>query len=235
MQGGWLRGLAAAAPSRCAVCEAWPADPVCADCRGRFGRPAARCRRCALPVPPGQSECGACASTPPPLERCAAAVSYAFPWAGLVGRFKFQGEPGWADTFAAILAETPGVREILAEAELVIPMPLAPARLAERGFNQALEISRRLAPRSTQPGLLLRLRDTAPQSALGLAERQANVQGAFAPDPLHAHRLRGRQVVLVDDVMTSGASLFAAADALRAAGVRTVSAIAFARTDTPQP
>jgi predicted amidophosphoribosyltransferase len=112
-------------------------------------------------------------------------------------------------------------------------MPMAPARLRERGFNQALELARRLAPAKTDAALLLRTRETPAQSGLARAERLGNLRGAFAVEPLRAHELQGRRVVLVDDVMTSGASLFAAAAALRLAGAAHVTALVFARTDPP--
>ena len=229
----WLRDLAAAVPSRCNVCGRWPAAPVCAACVHKFARLRPRCRRCALPVPEGVAECGGCVREPPPLDACHAAVDYAYPWAGLVTHYKFHGQPGWAGVFARLLRETPGVQESVDRSDLVLPMPLARRRLADRGFNQALELARELAPSRLRTGLLLRLRETPPQSALARKERLANVRGAFGPEPLRAAELRERRVLLVDDVMTSGASLFAAAQALRDAGASQVSAIVVARTEEP--
>ena len=109
-------------------------------------------------------------------------------------------------------------------------MPLARERLAERGYNQALLLARHLAPRKTDATLLLRTRHTPAQRELTRAERLRNVRGAFAVDPMRAHELRDQRVVLVDDVMTTGASLHAAATALRQAGVTHVTALVFART-----
>ena len=109
------------------------------------------------------------------------------------------------------MRSAPWVEPALEQCDLVLPMPLAPARLRERGFNQALELARRLAPGKTDATLLLRTRDTPPQSGLARAERLRNLRGAFALEPLRADAVRGRRIVLVDDVMTSGASLFAAA------------------------
>jgi ComF family protein len=234
MRTGWLPTFsAAAAPSRCAVCGAWPAQPICAACAARFAAPQPRCTRCALPVPGGVTTCGACLRNPPPLDACFAAVPYAYPWSGLVARFKFQGEPGWADSLAALLRAVDGVEAACRSADLVLPMPLDAARLAQRGFNQSLELARRLAPERTEARLLLRLRATAPQVTLAHAERHANVRGAFGVEPLRFGEVRGQRVLLVDDVMTSGASLHAAAAALRAAGAGQVGAAVFARTDEP--
>jgi ComF family protein len=233
MRSAWLPPWIAAPPSRCAVCGAWPARPLCAGCLVRFGAPRNRCQRCALPLPQGVSLCGGCLREPPPLDRCFAAVDYAFPWSGLVGRFKFQGEPGWAATLARRMAGIPGFAEELAQVDLVLPMPLARGRLAERGFNQAWLLARRLAGAKADPLLLLRLRETASQTSLDRADRRRNVEGAFGLEPLRADAVRGRRVLLVDDVMTSGASLHAAAGVLRQAGAARVGAVVLARTDQP--
>ncbi|HVZ44535.1 MAG TPA: ComF family protein [Ramlibacter sp.] len=224
--------LAAAVPSRCGICARWPAEPVCEACRLRFAQPLHRCARCALPVPAGVGECGACVKSPPPLDACFAAVPYDYPWSSLVAQFKFQGRAGWARSFARLVLDTPGVAQAVEDCDLVLPMPLARERLAERGFNQALALARCLAPaRKVEPALLLRLANTPPQAALGRKERLANVRHAFGVEPLRLRDVRGRHVLVVDDVMTSGASLFAAAEALRRAGAASVGAVVFARTD----
>ncbi|MGV3572329.1 MAG: phosphoribosyltransferase family protein [Ramlibacter sp.] len=229
----WLHRFALAPPGRCAICGAWPAQPVCGACIARFAHPQARCRRCALPVPAGVTDCGACLREAPPLDACFAAVPYAYPWSGLVARFKFRAEPGWAGTLAGLMARVPGVPAAVAGADFVLPMPLTPSRLAGRGFNQALQLARVLAGRRVDAGLLLRLRETASQATLDRAGRRANVRGAFGVDPLRQAQVRGRSVLLVDDVMTSGASLHAAATALRQAGAAQVAAVVLARTDEP--
>lgn len=231
MMQAWMQGWNAVVPSRCAVCGAWPAEPVCKACTARFAPAQPRCGRCALPVPGGVAVCGQCLREPPPLDACFAAVAYGYPWSGLITEFKFHGQPGRAATLAALLGAVPGVQDALARAERVLPMPLAHGRLAGRGFNQALEIARRLAPERTDARLLLRLRETPPQASLARRERLANVRGAFAVDPLRGAAVRGRRVALVDDVMTSGASVFAAAQALRDAGAAHVCALVVARTD----
>jgi ComF family protein len=158
-------------------------------------------------------------------------VDYAYPWSGLVGRFKFTAEPGWAQALAERIAAVPGVPGELARADLVLPMPLAPRRLAERGFNQALLLARQLARDKTESQLLLRLRETGSQTSLDRKARRANVRDAFGIQPLRNQELKGRAVVLVDDVMTSGASLHAAAAAVRRAGAMRVSAVVLARTE----
>ncbi|GAB3771002.1 ComF family protein [Ramlibacter monticola] len=233
MRIGWLPPWVVAPPGRCAVCGAWPARPLCAGCTARFGTARHRCGRCALVLPEGVRTCGACVREPPPLDACFAAVDYAFPWSGLVHRFKFRGEPGWAATLARHMAAIPGVAEEIAQADLLLPMPLARGRLAERGFNQALLLARRLGGRKVDGTLLLRLRETGAQAALDRAARRRNVEGAFGLEPLRADAVRGKRVLLVDDVMTSGASLHAVARVLRQAGTARVAAVVLARTDAP--
>ena len=183
--------------------------------------------------------CVDCIVDCPPLNHAFAAVSYAYPWSGLVGRYKFGEQPAWASLFAALLLQTPGVMESLTAldtADWIVPMPLSAQRLQTRGFNQAWQLATALARQSHSPAradarLLLRVKDTRPQSQLKRAERLTNVKGAFLVNPLRSAELDGRRVVLVDDVMTSGASLFTAAAALKQAGATHVTALVFARTD----
>ncbi len=238
MGADWIRGFAlrcgpllARLPARCEICRAWPARPVCAPCASRFARPVPRCSRCALPVPLAPDTCARCQHAPPPLDACIAALDYGYPWDTLIARFKFHGEPGWAAPLAALMRKAPGAAALLARADRVLPLPLAPGRLARRGYNQALELARHLAPGRVDDGSLRRIRDTAPQARLDRDARLRNVAGAFDVAPGAAPDLRGRHLLLVDDVMTSGATLAAAAQALRQAGTRRVSALVLARTD----
>ncbi len=220
----------AALPSQCAICRAWPTRPVCEACVQRFAQPLPRCRTCALPLPAGVAQCGACIRHPPPLDACFAAVDYAYPWSGCIARFKFRQQVGWADTLAELMRHSPWTEPTLERCDLVLPMPLSTERLRERGYNQALELARRLAPHKVDAHLLLRVRDTPPQRDLNRVQRQRNVRGAFLLEPLRSEALRHKHVVLVDDVMTSGASLFAAALAVRQGGAAGVSALVLART-----
>jgi len=226
-------------PSQCLICRAWPTATLCQRCVARFADYAPRCATCALPVPEGLARCGACLREPPPFDRCLVAASYGWPWTRCISQFKFRQDPGLAAPLAAMLADAPGVARALADAELVLPVPLSAQRLAERGYNPAQLLARQLARRCgnrTAPvrtDLLLRIRHTEPQHGLPRAQRLKNVRGVYATDPLKAPLLRGRRVALVDDVMTTGASLREAALALRAAGAAHITAIAFARTDEP--
>jgi len=188
---------------------------------------------CALPVAPGVSRCGACASNPPPLDACHAAFAYEWPWPECIAEFKFRGNAGLASPLATLLRSTPWIEAAIEQADIVLPMPLTTTRLRERGFNQAHELAKRLAPAATDPGILLRTRDAAAQSGLGRAERLRNLRGMFALEPLRATAVRNRRVVLVDDVMTTGASVFTAAEVLRRGGASHITAIVLARTDPP--
>ncbi len=229
-------------PSRCAVCGSWPSARLCEDCVARFAGPAPRCTTCARTLPGPAQQCGACILAPPPLDQCLAAVPYAYPWSGCITRFKFSADPAWVGPLAALLRSAPWVEPALDAADLVLPMPLYPARLQARGFNQAQLLAQALAPAKCRRNLLLRIRDTPPQSGLGRAARLRNLRGAFAVEPLRASELQARRVVLIDDVMTTGASLHAAAAVLRQAGVAHITGLVLARTevastnaDTPIP
>lgn len=229
-----LDRLATALPSQCAVCEAWPARPLCSTCVARFGMPAPRCTTCAIEVPAGVRQCGECLVHPPPLDACFAAVGYRHPWIERVADFKYRANPGWAVPLAMLLRGVAGAMEAVRRADVVVPMPLSTDRLRDRGYNQALELARRLAAQKVDARLLLRIRETRAQNTLERRARIRNVAGAFAVEPLRRPDLRGRHVVLVDDVMTSGASLFAAAHALRAAEAATVTGVVLARTPEPE-
>lgn len=226
-------------PSQCSICRSWPSNGlVCEACITRFAQPVARCTSCALALPalalPHASHlqhCGACLTNPPPLDNCLAAVSYAYPWNTCITSYKFGSNPAWAGTFSLLLKSTPWVEPALDRADVVIPVPLSPERLRERGFNQALQLCKRLSPEKTDAQLLLRVKNTLTQSSLTRSERLKNVATAFSVEPLRAAQLHGKRVVLVDDVMTSGATLFAAAKALRLAQTSHITAIVFARTE----
>ena len=244
--------LTARIPSQCAVCRSWPGGPVCSACMNDFVPARRRCRRCALEIrssgsdaaaelaqtDPEQERCARCQREPFGLDACFAALPYAFPWSSLVARYKFNSQTGWATFMAGVLLAQPGVRQWLGDLsadDWLLPLPLSAERLAWRGFNQSWELAAALKRQShcraaADSALLLRIRHTRPQSELKRSARLENVKGAFAVEPLRLHQLQGRRVVLVDDVMTSGASLLTAAAALRQAGACEVSAIVLART-----
>ena len=176
-------------------------------------------------------QCGRCITNPPPLDGALAAVSYAYPWSGLIVQFKFHEDTAWARSMATLLRSTPWVEPALDAADWLIPVPLSGERLRERGFNQALLLARALDRDKTRPNLLLRIQHSPAQSTLSRKERVRNLQSAFAIEPDHYASLRGKRCVLVDDVMTTGSTLHAAANVLRAAGAANVTALVFARTE----
>jgi ComF family protein len=155
-----------------------------------------------------------------------------------VSRYKFDSQTGWANFMANTLLAQPAVRDFLSELtpdDWLLPLPLSAERLAWRGFNQAWELTRTLQRQSAcrataDTSLLLRIRHTRPQSELKRSARLDNLRGAFAVEPLRIAELADRRVVLIDDVMTSGASLLTAASVLRQAGASHVSAVVLTRT-----
>jgi ComF family protein len=196
---------------------------LCAGCCADLPALPESCPRCALPSRGGQP-CGACLARPPHFDRTIAVWRYEFPCDQLIHALKYRARLPLAAFFARALAARTdrGV-------DLVLPMPLHRARLAERGFNPSVEIARELA-RLTGNALATagarRLRPTRPQAQLAFGERAANVRGAFAC----AADVRGRRVAVVDDVMTTGATLEELARVLKAAGVEAVENWVVART-----
>ncbi len=216
-------------PSQCSLCRAWGRGALCGPCRLEATLRRPRCLRCAIALPAGTGLCGACIVSPPPFERTLAALDYAAPWDALIQRFKFREQPELAALLAGLLREA--VREEPVP-DLLLPAPLSEARVRERGFNQAWEIARRLGP-PARCDLLLRIRDTPHQLALPPARRAANVRGAFAVEPLRRAAIEGRRVVVVDDVLTTGATAAEMARTLRQAGAQSVHLWVLARTPAP--
>lgn len=164
------------------------------------------------------------------------AVDYGYPWQACVARLKFHGELGLARSLGQLMRHAPWVEPALEQATCLLPMPLSKQRLRERGYNQALLLARALRQDLKTPlprHWLQKWRDTPAQSELAREERLRNVVGSFILAPAHRHRLRDARVVLVDDVMTTGASLDAACRVLRHAGVAHITALVLARTDAP--
>jgi ComF family protein len=192
-----------------------------------------------LRVPAGVVTCGACLTDPPPFERTVAAVDYGHPWDGLITRFKFHAALDLAPALARLVIDAVRASDAAACAPMptwMLPVPLSPERLHERGCNQAWELVKHLGPQfacRTDARLLLRVRDTPHQLARPLDERAANVRSAFAVEPRRAHELRGQTVTLVDDVMTTGATAAEIARVLLRAGAAQVHVWVVARTPKP--
>ena len=226
-----------ALPSQCAVCRSWSRARLCGACVQRFAAPTPRCRRCAIGVPAGVDVCGACLLDPPPFDSALAAVDYAYPWDSLVQRLKFHAALDLACALAALLCDAVRRRGDAPLPDRVLPVPLSAARLRERGFNQSWEIARRVARAlgcNADAALLLRMKDTAHQVALPHDQRAANVRGAFAVEPRRRGEVQGRAIAIVDDVMTTGATVAESAAVLAQAGARSVQVWVVARTPLPR-
>ena len=179
-----------------------------------------------------------CIKQPPPIHAMLAAIDYTHSWLGLMSRYKFGQHPAWAPFFATMLLKIPDMSHVLADlqsTDLMLPMPLSKERLQTPGFNQAWELTSALAAQSasrakTDGTLLLRVKNTQHQTELLRQGRLANVKGAFQVDPLRTTEPTGKRILLVDDVMTSSASLLTAALALRAAVATHITSLVLART-----
>lgn len=215
-------------PSVCLICHAWPARTLCDACVARFAPPVPRCARCALPVPTAAGLCAACQRTPPPLAHCVAAVEYEWPWPQVIQRFKFSQEIGLAAPLARLMMQAPDAKTLVHAVDFAVAIPSSPARMADRGFNPPHLLARHLESPCCAD-ILLRTTERAPQRILGRSARQSNIRGAFAVPATRGVAVRGRHVLLVDDVMTTGATLYEAARVLRCAGAAEVSALVLAR------
>ena len=166
--------------------------------------------------------CGRCLSQPPHYDATIAALAYGDPLDQAVHAFKYHHALGLARFLSGLLDDAAGASMAggtvgPGRVDLIIPLPLAPARLSERGFNQALELARPIAARRRIPisaRAVRRIRNTPPQAQLPWSERARNIHGAFACDM----PLAGLRVAVVDDVMTTGASLNEMARVLKEAG-----------------
>lgn len=228
---GWLTRLGRLLyPARCPICRevADEASGLCTACAARLPWLGAACERCALPLMEMQladGACGHCLQRAPPLRFVQASFLYGFPLDRLLPRFKFHRDLACGRLLsqwmlpACVAAPRP---------HALLPVPLHATRLRERGYDQALELARPLARALDLPlrADLVRMRATAAQSSLDAGARRRNLRGAFVVD---ARRPLPEHVALVDDVMTTGATLHAAARALHRAGVARVDAWVCAR------
>jgi ComF family protein len=209
----------------CQLCGAESRDGMlCAPCVADLPwLPRSRCAVCAVPLASG-AVCGACLDHPPRFDRVEAPFAYRFPVDALIHALKYGGRLALARTLGEALAQT-----VPRDTDAIVPMPLARGRLAERGFNQALEIARVVAGRTGIPLLPLACRkvvDTPPQATLPWKERAKNVRRAFVCDA----GLRDKRIAVVDDVLTTGATLNELARVLRRAGAIRVDGWVVART-----
>lgn len=188
----------------------------------------AGCPLCGAPTGAHATVCLRCAVHPPPVERSLAVFDYVPPLSPLITALKFNGRLANARLLGQLWARQLGPRLINEPRAALLPVPLHPRRLRERGFNQALELVRPLARRLDWPLYLQavrRIKPTAHQIGLSMDERRANLRAAF-----EVMRLPGKRVVIVDDVVTTGATVYELARMLRRAGAEHIEVWSLART-----
>ena len=224
-------------PDRCPACDSITTDlGLCSRCAVSLYATAPACPVCALPGHAAVT-CSRCRLHPPPWRAAVAPYRYGGELATAIRRFKWgadkaSGRPELARPLGSLLA--PALAQVSVQVDVIIPVPLHPSRVRERGFSQALALA--LAARGLAglqapmaPGLLARKRPTAIQAGLGRSARERNVAGAFAaPDPA---RVAGKRVLLIDDVITTGATAAACARTLRSAGAAEITVAALARAE----
>ncbi len=215
----------------CLLCGAPKSEPlgICSACEQALPHNLSACQHCALPIPPGSHSqvCGQCLDSPPPSYRAHVPYIYAAPLDALITGLKFRQQLHCARLLGGLLAQH--LRENLHPCpECIVPVPLHPSRLRERGYNQALELARPLAHTlgiKLEKNLVQRVRPTRPQTDLKLASRAANLRKAFRINSLVAYK----HIAIVDDVITSGHTVNALVNEFCRLGVEKVEVWAIAR------
>ena len=211
---------------------------VCVTCWARSRPlPMPRCSRCWSPLPPATPgaplrDCSECLTIRPAVRFVRSAYLHHGPVRDIVHALKYRGWSAMAESMAARMAALPIPRE-LRECELVLPVPLAPVRMRQRGYNQAALLATAYAPRTkreVRSDILVRTRSAGSQTSLHRAERRANVAHAFEVSASGLSAIAAEHLLLIDDVWTTGATALACADALLEAGARAVSVLTFARS-----
>lgn len=227
----WRALGSALLPQSCQLCGGDAgAYALCAPCAAQLPRwPALACPCCALPTVRG-THCGRCLKARPAFDHSLAVFDYAFPLDRLVQALKYGKQLSLAPFLGGELAAAGA--HFGARIDCILPMPLHPRRLAERGFNQAVELARPLARRTAVPlelAAVTKRRDLAAQASLARAQRLRAPRAAFACE----RALDGLRILVIDDVMTTGATLDALARCLKAAGAAWVGNLVLARTPLP--
>jgi ComF family protein len=221
-------------PSACPACGRLVArpgtGPLCDRCWDALPRHLATTCRCGLPTPGGPGPCGRCRRGRQPFAAGASLGPYEGTLKQVLHALKYGGRRRAANRLARALLDDPAPRLLVATSDILVPVPLHPRRLRERGFNQSALLAAelgRLTGRPALAGALVRRRDTVPQAGLSAAERRRNVRDAFVVR--RRGPVMGRIVTLVDDVFTTGATAYACARALRSAGASEVRLVTVAR------
>ena len=218
----------------CVLCASPEANnhAVCRACLNDLPwQPKTSCPQCGLAS--SGMVCGSCLNSPPDFDTTRAVFLYAYPIDALMLRYKYGNMLNLGDTFAEFLAEKINAEDCLKNIDLIIPMPMHPQRLKERGFNQALEIAKVLTKNCKEKlnfKSVERQTLTPPQASLALKERVKNIKGAFKVNTDKLDKLQGKRIAIVDDVMTTGASLNELAKTLKKADAVHVECWVIART-----
>lgn len=222
-------------PSRCAVCDrdCQANQPLCDNCESELVHleSAPACSGCGAPLP-DEANCPRCDGAGlKPLAKVLRLGVFDGPLKTLIHQMKYHGQWALAERLAERLMESAAVRTLLAESDLLVPVPLHWWRQTRRGYNQALVLARRLGRLADRPVALpiRRVRNTETQTHLSATARQANLRGAFAL--VRPYQVAGRRIVLIDDVMTTGATLRAVGRLLRRAKPAGLSALVIAAAD----
>jgi ComF family protein len=218
-------------PTYCRLCRApgLPGLELCADCREELPWLPRGCRGCAIPLPDDAQAtyCPSCQISPGALDSCVALFAYEEPVDRWIQGAKFNNELAAARLLGDLLADAIPSRTATDTASLV-PVPLHRKRLAERGYNQSVEIARRPARLGYRLELdyVRRSRHTPAQTGLSARQRKSNLRGAFSV----RRNPRGRHIILIDDVLTTGSTLNELAQTLKDAGAARVDAWVIGRT-----
>lgn len=221
-------------PSSCVLCGAKGAGKrdLCADCFAELPWNRHPCPRCAVPLPPDADTplCGECIKSPPSWDEARSPLAYGFPVDKLVQRFKFEGDLATGRLLGELLTDYLAAGP--ERPDCIVPVPLHPSRLKERGFNQAVELARPISRRlkvKVRLNLCRRVRATEVQSKLDAGERRKNLKDAFAVE----RSVQGLHLALLDDVVTTGTTMEELGAALRDAGARRITVWSVCRAVNP--
>lgn len=221
-------------PPTCVLCARagqFPTLDLCAACEADLPINAPACCVCAQPLAgesAGLLQCGACLRRPPRFDASYCPFRYAYPIDHLVRGLKYSGAVAQGRVLSELLAQRIHATRTAALPEMLVPVPLAPRRFRERGYNQAMELARYVEQRLAVPlrtDLVVRTRETREQVALDKRERRKNIRGAFAA----LSKLPARHVAIIDDVITTGSTVNELARVLKRAGAQKVEVWALAR------
>ena len=221
-------------PGQCLACHCWPAQPLCQACFARFQRTKHRCIGCGLELADSAASqrCGACLPIPHLIDACCIGVDYSYPWSLLIKHWKYNSNPALCKHMASWLRMQPHWAAILADIDFTIPIPNSNARICERGFDHTLLLAQALDCPRIRTDILLRSPSvtTSPHARKTRKARLQSIRNAFHIASAHQFEIAGKTILLIDDVITTAATMRAAADCLKAAGATSVVCAALART-----